>query len=207
MQEPCHDIWSFARNAGLSLFIGLKPAARLFLLLLFCLLCLGNQHSIAQILHPSDSESSVEFTINNFGSPVKGSFRGLKGNIVFDPANPTSGNMEVSVDAATIETGINMRNRHLRGEKYFAAEQFPRLVIRSGSIRLGKDAGTFLMSALVTIKSTTRTIHLPFRVQPVRGGLLFEGSFQLNRRDFGVGGGSISLSDEVIIRLKVLAKQ
>lgn len=167
----------------------------------------GLQNAPAQVLHPVDSESRVEFIINNFGSPVKGSFSGLKGSIVFDPAHASAGSMEVSVEAATIETGINMRNRHLRGDKYFAVEQHPRILIRAGNIRAGKEPGTYLMDAAVTIKSTTRTIPLSFRAGPFSGGMLFQGNFSINRRDFKVGSGSISLSDEVTVQLKVLAKQ
>jgi polyisoprenoid-binding protein YceI len=53
----------------------------------------------------------------------------------------------------------------------------------------------------------TKEVKFPFTATARDGGsYLFEGSFKLNRRDFGVGGNSISLSDEVTITLSISTK-
>ncbi|WP_290793554.1 YceI family protein [Flavihumibacter sp. UBA7668] len=161
----------------------------------------------AQVLKPMDAAGAVTFTINNFGSGVDGSFRGLKGKIEFNPDKVASSSIMVTVDAATIETGINMRNRHLRGDKYFDAEKFPLISIAGSDFKSTGSPDTYNMTAKLTIKGISKSFLLTFTARQQKDGVLFEGRFNINRRDFNVGGGSISLSEEVRVRLKVLAKQ
>ena len=59
----------------------------------------------------------------------------------------------------------------------------------------------------ITIKGTTKEIQFPFKATPKDNGYLFEGSFKLNRRDFNVGGSSISMSDNLDVNLSVFAKK
>jgi polyisoprenoid-binding protein YceI len=174
-------------------------------LIAFCLLL--SNYLVAQVLKPVDAAGAVSFVINNFGSGVDGSFRGLKGEIRFNPASLPEASMNVSVDAATIETGINMRNRHLRGEKYFNVEKYPGITIRGSQVRSAGKPDTYIMMASVTIKGISKTYPLTFTAKAQKNGFLFEGSFTLNRRDFDVGSGSLTLADEVKVRLRVLAQQ
>lgn len=160
-----------------------------------------------QVLHPVDAPGAVSFVINNFGSGVDGSFKGLKGEIRFDPNKLTESTMNVTVDAVTIETGINMRNRHLRGEKYFFVDKFPIISILGTQVKSTGKPDTYNMTARVTIKGISKTFPLTFTAKPQKNGFFFEGSFTLNRRDFNIGSGSISLADVVTVRLKVLAQQ
>ena len=62
------------------------------------------------------------------------------------------------------------------------------------------------MFGKITIKGVTKEINFPFTSTAKNGGYLFEGSFKLNRRDFGVGGDSISLSDGLTVSLSIFAK-
>jgi len=175
------------------------------ILFVFCLLV--PYLLVAQALQPVDAPGAVSFVINNFGSGVDGSFKGLKGEIRFDPTKLTESSMSVSVDAATIETGINMRNRHLRGEKYFFVDKFPVISILGTQVKSTGKPETYSMTARVTIKGVSKTFPLIFTAKPQKNGFFFEGSFTLNRRDFNIGSGSLTLADEVTVRLKVLAQQ
>lgn len=68
----------------------------------------------AQTFKPVDAGSIIKFTIKNFGLPVEGTFTDLQGEITFDIQNPANGKFNVSVDANSINTGIEMRDNHLR---------------------------------------------------------------------------------------------
>jgi len=68
-----------------------------------------------------------------------------------------------------------------------------------------KDGYYYLFGNL-TIKGVTKEVKFPFTATAKDGGYLFEGSFKLNRRDFGVGGSSLSLGDDLTVSLSVLAK-
>jgi polyisoprenoid-binding protein YceI len=58
----------------------------------------------------------------------------------------------------------------------------------------------------LTIKGVTKPIEFGFGATPKNGGYLFDGEFKINRRDFGVGGNSVSLSDKLTVTLSVFAK-
>ena len=60
---------------------------------------------------------------------------------------------------------------------------------------------------MLTIKGTTKEISFPFKATAKGDDYLFEGEFPLNRRDFNVGGGSLTMSDHLTVSLKVLSKK
>ena len=78
----------------------------------------------SQNFQPTDEGSSVTFKIKNLGLSVEGSFTGLKGTIQFDPNDLQSSKFNVSIKAASINTGINLRDKHLKKEEYFNAANF-----------------------------------------------------------------------------------
>src|SRR6267378_1001113 len=81
----------------------------------------------AQTLIPTDESSSVKFTIKNFGFNTSGSFKGLKGSIHFDPNNLDNSSFDVTIDVRTINTGIDMRDEHLRSDSYFDVKNYPQI--------------------------------------------------------------------------------
>jgi polyisoprenoid-binding protein YceI len=62
------------------------------------------------------------------------------------------------------------------------------------------------MYANITIKGVTKPVEFGFGATPKNGGYAFDGEFTINRRDFGVGGSSISLSDNLTVALSVFAR-
>ncbi|MBS1598839.1 MAG: YceI family protein [Bacteroidetes bacterium] len=153
----------------------------------------------------ADNGSSVQFKIKNLGFGVSGSFGGLQGKILFDPGKLEDAVFDVSIDANSVNTGIDMRDDHLRKESYFDVTKYPRIRIVSTKItNTGKN--NFLFSGKLTIKNQTKDISFPFTVEQVSAGYLFKGSFKVKRKDFGVGGNS-TISDELEVSLNVNAKQ
>jgi polyisoprenoid-binding protein YceI len=78
----------------------------------------------AQHITPVEQNSTIKFKISHvmiFRSTVTGTFKGLKGEILFDPKNPGQCSFNVSVEAETISTGIEMRDNHLR-EKHISMQ-------------------------------------------------------------------------------------
>jgi polyisoprenoid-binding protein YceI len=155
---------------------------------------------------PSEKESSISFKIKNFGFGVTGNFTGIEGRINFDPQNPATGSFDITVDAATVNTDNSMRDKHLRGESYFDVANYPRIHFISTSVLPGADKVTFQLTGQLTIKNKTREIKFPFTAVPVNEGYLLKGNFNLNRRDFNVGGSS-TISDELEVMVSVQAKK
>ena len=161
----------------------------------------------AQSLTPVENGSRVHFVIDNFGIGTGGDFKGLTGTITFDPSNLSTASFDVSVDASTINTSIASRDSHLRRAEYFDVANYPKLSFKSSKVTKTNKDGYYYMFGSMTIKSTTKEIRFPFTATPKGDGFLFEGTFKLNRRDYGVGGNSISLSDDVTITLSILANK
>lgn len=162
--------------------------------------------SLQERMIPVDKESQVKFSIKNFGLNVSGTVKGLEGSIQFDPNNLATSQMVVSVSAGTINTGNNARDSHLKKKDYFDTEKFPRIEFRSNSIVQGKNKGEFLVNGNLQIKGINKEINIPFKARKIEIGYEFTGSFPLNRQDFGVGGYSISLSDNLIVSLAIITK-
>lgn len=161
----------------------------------------------AQAYKPVDEGSKVKFVIKNFGINTGGTFSGLDGTVNFDPANLSAAMFDVSVDAKTVDTDVEARDNHLRKEEYFNVEKFPTLNFKSSKVTKTNSSEFLYMFGSITIKGVTKEIKFPFKATQKDDGYLFEGNFKLNRKDFGVGGNSLSLSDELTVTLSVFAKK
>jgi len=154
-----------------------------------------------------DEGSKVKFVIKNFGINTGGTFEGLTGTITFDPASLAAASFNVSVEAKTVDTDMEARDNHLRSAEYFDVEKYPRLSFRSTKISTTNKEGYLYMYGIITIKNVSKEIKFPFKQTSKDGGILFEGAFDLNRRDFGVGGKSFSMADDLTVELSIFAKK
>ena len=151
-------------------------------------------------LSPVDSEDAVTFVIKNFGINTKGSINGLKGSIKWDAANPAASQITATVDVNTLNTNIEMRDKELKEAAYFNYAKFRTINFVSTAVTATSVTGN------LTIKGVTKSIAFPITVTPSGNSYLFEGTFTINRLDYGVGAGSMVLSDKVEVTLKVQTK-
>ena len=155
-------------------------------------------------LKPSDSENAVTFVIKNLGINTKGELSGLKGAIDWNEESVEESKISVTAAVSTLNTGIDARDTHLKKEEWFDAEHYPELKITSTGI--AKSSTGYVLNGTLTIKSVSKNISFPFTAVKKPEGYLFSGKFTVNRRDFGVGGNSVTLSDNVEVSLNVTAK-
>ena len=146
----------------------------------------------------------ISFKIKNAGATVTGRFTGLKANLAFDPANLAKSSLDASVEVATIKTGIDKRDRDLLEENYFNADKYR--LIEMKSTKLYKKGDQYAGMFNVTIKGVTKSVEVPFEVTRNGTDAVFKGSFPLNRRDFGIGGKSIMMSDDLTVNIMIRAK-
>lgn len=162
---------------------------------------------LAQKYVASDEGSSVKFSIVNhlfITTTVNGSFKGLKGVIVFDPKNIEKSSIEASVDVNTISTGIGLRDHDLKQEKYFNAEKIPLIKIQSTKIENGAKPGTYILYCSLSIKGITKAVKMPFTATVLGDGYELKSEFELNRLDFNVGEkGKIDDNLKVILDVRV----
>ncbi|MCE3279173.1 MAG: hypothetical protein K0S44_1364 [Bacteroidetes bacterium] len=146
------------------------------------------------------NSSSIVFNIKNAGLNVGGSFTGFESEIKFDPLKPENAHIFASVNSKTINTGNDMRDDHLIKAEYFDVEKFPKIQLQSSII---EKTGPISYKGLfkLTMKGITRDVIIPFIFLRLPDKQEIKGSFQLDRRDYHVGGNSISLSDKVTVTI------
>jgi len=147
-----------------------------------------------------EDAAEVRFKIKNFGVWVEGTFGGLKADIVFEPST-ADGTISATIDAGTINTGIESRDKHLRSADYFETETYPGIALQSS--RLEKSANQYTFTGKLTIKSVGKAISFPFVFGEVDGKGVFRAEFEINRTDYGVGSGGGPMGETVKIILSV----
>lgn len=174
-----------------------------FLLILATALTLG---SFAQKLTPSDADSKISFVIKNMGINVDGSLKGLKGKMSFDPKKLSSSQFDVTVDVNTINTDNKRRDDHLKKDDFFDVEKYPTIGIKITGIQ-AKGNNTYLARAVLTMHGVSKNIQFDFTATPVSDGYHFKAAFDIDRKDYGIGGNSMTMSDIVKVSLDVVGKK
>jgi len=160
------------------------------------------------------SHSQLTFSIRHLVSRVRGQFGTWGGTIVANPANWSSASVDVSADAATIDTNNERRDADLRGADHFDATGNPKITFRSN--RITRFAGDSLTAAGdLTIRGVTRPVVFRGKFNGIMGSLGkrragFQAATVINRKDFNmvwnrVVEGANVLGDEVTIELDVAA--
>jgi len=162
------------------------------------------------------AHSAVGFSIRHLFSRVPGRFTKFEGKIVVDRDDFTKSSVDVSIDAASIDTNEPARDKHLKSPDFFDVAKNPKLTFKSTKVT---QAGPTKLSVegSLTIRGTTKPVTLDVDVLgfgPGYGGKVlggFEARTKINRQDFGVawndlieGGGAV-LGDEVEIKINVEA--
>ncbi|MDN5749463.1 MAG: YceI family protein [Pseudonocardia sp.] len=145
---------------------------------------------------------------------VRGSFNEFAGTARIDGDDPARSTVEVTIQAASIDTRNADRDAHLRGADFLGLDEFPEITFRSTGVTwTGEDA--FDLTGELTVRGTTRTVTVPFAVEGqatdpfgnVRVG--FDGSTTISRKDFGLTWnaaletGGVLVSDKVTLEFEV----
>ena len=168
---------------------------------------------MAWIVDPKSS--SVELVAQHLQvTTVRGRFDIFEGTLEMDEENPEQSSVEGTVDAASIRTGIGMRDSSLRAPGRLDAQAHPKLNFRS--TRVGEFKGDkFQVYGDLTIKDITR----PVVFDVVNKGEVdsgdgprrwaFDATVLLNRKDFGIKWsvlmemGGLTVADEVTGEFKI----
>lgn len=148
---------------------------------------------------------------------VRGIFKGVTGTIDFDGADPARASVEVTIPAATVDTGTDPRDNHLRSADFLDVENHPTLTFRSTSIAPKGDR--WAITGDLTIRGVTRPVVLDAESLGIVKGMDgrrhagFEATTKIKRSDWGltwnVGleAGGWLVSDEISIELEVAADE
>ena len=78
------------------------------------------------------AHTTVEFAVKHMMfTTVRGRFKSFSGTVHIDERNPDKSRVEVSIDAASLDTGVADRDTHLRSADFLDVENHPKIVFRS----------------------------------------------------------------------------
>jgi len=200
-QNPDHDVEA-------SMFRVFAIAAGLFL---------AAASSVqAQTWTIDSSHSGVHFAVRHMMvSTVRGDMGKITGAVNFDPAKPTAGSIEATIDVNGIDTREPGRDKHLKSADFFDVEKFPTITFRSKKIE-PVSGGGFKVTGDLTMKGVTKEVVLD--VEPLRPQIKDQrgnartgtaATIKLNRQDYGItwsrtlDGGGLVVSDEVSVTIDV----
>jgi polyisoprenoid-binding protein YceI len=132
---------------------------------------------------------------------VEGTMAGLKGDIKFSKNKLGKSSFKATASPETIQTGIKLRDKHLKKADYFDVGKYPTIQITSKEITKSKEG--FESRSTITLKGLTKDLIIPFTFSQTNDKAEFKGSFSLNRLDFGLGEKSLILSETVEIEIWV----
>ena len=160
------------------------------------------------------AHSDVNFKIRHLISKVSGRFGEFDGKITADFQNLSGSSVEFTINAASIDTANEDRDKHLRSADFFDVEKYPEITFKSSKITKMDDT-TFAVTGTFTMHGVSKTITLPVtylgEAQDPWGKTKagYELSTTLNRKDYGVSWnkaldtGGFILGDEVEISINL----
>lgn len=161
------------------------------ILTIIALVFAGTTQSFGQKINAE--KSTANFKIGNMGSvrTVTGSFKGMEGTVNFNPDNLSSSDFDVCINPATVNTGIETRDKHLQTAGFFDVAKYFTICFKSSEIT--KTAEGFLTKGKLTMHGVTKEVEIPFSYSQN----VFIGTFKVKRLDYSVGGsGTFMVGDE-----------
>ena len=144
-----------------------------------------------------------DYVIHFDGRGAEGTFRGLEGEIVFNPQQLQSARMDVTVDATTIATGNKTKDKHARGEAWFDVERYP--TIRYAADEFTHTETGYLAKGELTLHGVSKRMDLPFTFTETGQGGAFAGELLVDREAFGIEGPwlGFTVAEEFVVALRV----
>lgn len=160
--------------------------------------------------------SFVAFTMRHLAiSKVRGNFRDFKG-VIEVGERPEASSVTATIEAASLDTGMAFRDRHLTGPLFLDVENHPQLRFASTAVSVAQ--GGWVVRGNLTVLDTTRPVSLAMQF----GGAVidpwghekaaFSATTEFNREDFGihsedvVSDGGLVLGAQVRIEIEIQAR-
>lgn len=147
---------------------------------------------------------------------VRGSFNEFAGTGYFDADNPPASRLELTIQAASVDTRNADRDAHMRSNDFFDMDSHPEIRFVSTAVEQ-VDPEHYRVTGDLTIKGVTKPVTVNFEytgnaVDPFGNQRIgFEGATILNRKDWGVSwnaaleAGGVLVGEKVVLELEVSA--
>ncbi len=160
--------------------------------------------------------STVSFKIKHILSKTQGQFNKFEGTVDYEPGKPETWSASGKIDAASIDTNVAERDKHLRAADFFDVEKFPSIVFKTTGVKEVTETGA-KVEGVLQMHGVERPIVLDVTIGGVADDpwgntrAAFTAVTKVNRKDFGMvynqtlDKGGLMLGEDVDITLEIEA--
>lgn len=187
---------------------------RISRLILVLMLSLMSQPALQAATYQVDPDhSTVSFKIRHLLSNVVGNFNTFEGTIDYEAGKPETWKTQGTIDAASIDTNVPERDKHLRSADFFEVEKFPTIEFKSTGVKNATESSATL-EGLLKLRGVEKPVTLNVEIHGVGkdpwGNVrsAFTATTKINRKDFGLAWnqaletGQLLVGEEVTITIE-----
>jgi polyisoprenoid-binding protein YceI len=135
---------------------------------------------------PDRSHAQINFVGDALLISAQGAFERWDGEFQIDREKLENSTIKLTIDAASLNTRVEGRDKHLRGTDFFDVAKYPQITFVSTKVAKVDDSN-YTVTGDLTLKGVTKSLDLPVRVMFLREtDGRFRGDLKLNRKDFGI---------------------
>jgi polyisoprenoid-binding protein YceI len=154
--------------------------------------------------------TAAQFSVRHLGiSTVRGWFDKVSGTVQYDPAHVEKSSLQATIEAASVNTRVEMRDNDLRSPHFFDAAKYPTITFQSKKVE-SAGTGKLKVTGDLTMHGVTKEVVLdvdgptpPVKDQKGEERMGASATTKINRMDFGVAGASGVAGDEITITLDI----
>ena len=168
----------------------------------------------AAVYKVDPDHTTVSFKVRHLFSKVQGLFNKFEGTVDYEPGKPETWKTNGTIEAASINTNVPERDKHLRSADFFDVEKYPAISFKSTKVANATETNAKL-EGLLTIHGVEKPVVLDLEIHGVgkdpwgnvRAG--FTATTKINRKDFGLNWnealetGGVLVGDEIEIVLEI----
>ncbi len=156
------------------------------------------------------AHTAAQFAVRHMGlSTVRGAFTKTSGTVQYDPADPSKTSIDVTIDAASVNTRVEMRDNDLRGPNFFDVQKYPTLAFKSKRAE-SAGKGKLKITGDLTLHGVTKEVVLDVEgpsgpAKDPRGNTHMGASATatVSRKEFGMSAMAGMIGDDIQITIDV----
>ena len=153
-------------------------------------------------------KSTIKFGVKA-SVPIEGSFKKWDATMTFTSTDPSTGVLDIKIEADSVDTGSGMKDDKLKSKDFFNAKNDPYITFHSTKIvQTGADA--FEVDGKFTIRGVTKDEKLTLQVSGAgTGSGTIQGTMAFDRKDYGMNSGIpfIKIADRVEVTVDLTGKR
>jgi polyisoprenoid-binding protein YceI len=151
---------------------------------------------------------------------IQGTAEGITGSLTLDPSNPTTIRGTITAKVATMKSGNDMRDEHIRAENWLDAAKFPEIRFTATGVSGAKVSGNKVSASVTgdfTMHGVTKRITIPMTLQYLDASaatkkkapgdlVMITADFIVSLKDFNVAGSKGTIGSKVGETITINAK-